>query len=58
MFDELAQNSDRKDLWWQMVKEREIIEEANRIGVPPPGYSEEDLWDTGHPGHPSNYGYK
>lgn len=26
------------------------------IGVPPPGYDEEDMGDTMHPGHPSNYG--
>lgn len=32
------------------------VEKAHRIGVPPPSYYEEDLWETSHPGHPSNYG--
>lgn len=30
---------------------------AQAIGVPPPGYTEEDELEFFHPGHPSNFGH-
>ena len=38
--------------WNRMTEE----ERCAYVGVPPPGYFEEDQADTLHPGHPINFG--